>query len=223
MASFKMTANGRTIFRDNVNPHAHRMFKILACIGLALAVTFGILCIIDPNGTKVGFALIGVVMAVGSLYPIGCSDIVFDDNTKTVYIIKRRWYYKSASQFPALGSYDDFKNVFVRKQDTGAFEGEPHWDIQIVFTDGVRERGDNNLSAKPDEKTQVAKEINEWWTTTTFYAANQQRQPQAAQTVQTVQVVVQPAAVSAGGGGQIVYGNAGGGAPSTAGTSVAQT
>jgi len=217
--SSKTVANGQTIFRDNVNPHAHNMFKLLIVIGLLLAAVFAVLAVIDPNGTKVGFCLIGIVMAVGSLYPIGCSDIVFDENTKTIFIIKRRWYYKSYSQFPPIGSFDDFVNASVRQQGP---DSEPAFDIQLRFADGFRERGDHNFGEARDDKEQVAKEINEWWVTTTYYAANQQRQGQSGQTVQTVQVVVQPAAGGAGGGTQIVYGNAGDAAAPAAGPAVAQ-
>ena len=199
--SDKVTVSGLTTW-----PYPRsKMVVVFAVIGVA-CVCGGIYGASASGGTETLLMMIFVILfgscfGTFGFYNVGSSEIVFDDNTKSIYLDNKRWCYQRKST-TELGPYSEFKEC-VLKEELSAHDGDgPRkmmYSIDFIFTDGPKNNGESDSGGK-EEKARTVASINEWWKTTPHYKANQPTQPQPVQMVltpmdqeveQPVQVVVQ--------------------------------
>lgn len=119
-------------------------------------------------------ALFGVICIIYGCKVVGSSVIVFDDNTKTIYIENKFWCYTKTATV-TLGKCNEFKECVLHTEDlsddnvTAASN-----QIHFVFLDGPHwNYGTKLAEAGTDKKVleNTIHEINEWWKTTNYYIA----------------------------------------------------
>ena len=188
--SDKVTVDGLTIWNY---PRSTMNSVIFALLGAVLS-GFGIYALATElfgSGTegKIGLVILilcGLPFVIIGSYSVGSSEIVFDDNTESIYLNKRSCCCLKKST-KKMGPYSEFKECVLKEErkrgvdiNVEDYEVETHeavvYSIDFIFSNSRKNIGTRDSEQK-EEKAKLATDINEWWKTTSYYEANQPAAP----------------------------------------------
>lgn len=211
--SDKVTVNGLTTW---AYPQTNVAKVLLALIGVG-CVCCGIYGISASDEIVIIVLMIVSIVfcscfATFSFYMVGSSEIVFDDNTKSIYLANKRCCFTTKSTTD-VGPYSEFKEAVLKEELRN--EGRDGrlkmmCSIHLIFNDGPVPLGRSDDIWK-EAMTRTVASINEWWKTTPHYKAPV-TQPQPVQVVVVQQTAVPVAGTQIAyqqappqGQGQVVY------------------
>jgi len=152
-------------------------------LGFGLILTIGsVICIgalyrFAESPSETGFLLIsagGILWILAAFYFWGNNDIVFDDQSQSIYIKKKR-FCSTCSTTEKVGQYSAGFKACEVKERIGHSEGvgrTRYYSLNFIFENGVTHEGKGDPYNK-EEMVQIAQEINEWWKTHPFNASQQ--------------------------------------------------
>lgn len=159
-------------------------------VGLGSAVCVGAMYKLLTSSDGIGFVIIfagGILWILWASFIWGDTDIVFDDNTQSIYVRKKRCC-SNCSSNKKVGDYSAFKQCSVKEgresSSSGGRGSTKVYSLDFMFKDGSIYEGDNNPYGE-ETKYRIAQEINDWWKTTPYY------KPSGPVPVAGVQMVVQ--------------------------------
>jgi len=139
---------------------------------LTIGLTFGLAGLYKfAQSSDTTFLLIfagGVLWALMALFVWGNNDVVFDDQTQSIYILKKR-FCSTCSTTEKVGQYSGFQMCTVKEGWRGCTKV---YSFNFIFEHGVT----YEANADPyghETKYKIAQEINEWWKTNPFNKASQ--------------------------------------------------
>jgi len=151
-------------------------FCLLVAIGCAFCIgaIYRLVSPSDSSDTSPSTML--VVLGGGILWILfafclrGSSEIVFDDNTQSIYERRKR-FCSNCSSTKTVGQYATFQQCAVKERwesSDGGVGRSRIYNLEFKFNDGTTYDGGKDHFHET-EMNQIAHEINEWWKTTPHY------------------------------------------------------
>lgn len=100
--------------------------------------------------------MVGLLCLGGGCYGIGATDIVFDEDSQTIYFENKRCCYKHKAR-KDLGPFSNFKQCVVKEMIDTVVDGHEvedtdsakrRYKLQFVFSDGIRDGENQSDRAK---------------------------------------------------------------------------
>jgi len=150
-------------------------FYLILTLGVVLCIA-GLYKFAQSSDTHFLYIIFagGVLWVLMALFVWGNNDIVFDDQTQSIYILKKR-FCSTCSTTEKVGQYSGFQMCTVKegwRSGDGEVGRTKVYSFNFIFEHGVT----YEANADPyghETKYKIAQEINEWWKTNPFNKASQ--------------------------------------------------
>lgn len=152
--SDKVTIDGKTTWK--YPRMSNLVLSLFATFGLAV-FGGGIYGAITASGYYIAIyiavAVFGLLFLCFALYNIGSIHVIFDDNSKTIYLEERHWCFQKSSN-TEIGPYSGFKKCILHEELSSSGDGprKMMYSLQFVYADGPKDLGEADTSNKESKE-----------------------------------------------------------------------